>query len=318
MAKPMPIARSLPGQKEEGIRQRSLWIDAFASFRRNHLAMASLFLLIFVLLASIFGPRISPYNYARQDLLNVSQPPSLHHWFGTDDLGRDYLTRILMGGRTAFLVGFLVTSIAASFGIIIGAFSAFRGGWVDNLIMRCTDTILSFPHILLAMFIAGTVRPIITRLSAHSAWLSGSTMVDYLTVFGALAVVSWPGYARLVRGQVLSLTQMEFVTAERMLGASTGRIIKHHLIPNAIGPVIVAASISVGQVMLLESSLSFLGIGIKPPGASWGNMISDSLVTWRYQPFLLAMPGIVLSVVVLAFNFLGDGINDALNPRQRR
>jgi peptide/nickel transport system permease protein len=143
-------------------------------------------------------------------------------------------------------------------------------------------------------------------------------MLDYLTVFGALAIVGWPGYARLMRGQVLSLSQMEIIEAERMIGASTGRIVKHHLVPNAIGPVVVAVSVSFGSAMLLESSLSFLGIGIKPPGASWGNMISDSLVTWCQQPFLLAMPGIVLSVVVLAFNFLGDGINDALNPRGRR
>jgi ABC-type dipeptide/oligopeptide/nickel transport system permease subunit len=299
-------------------RQRNLWIDAWYSFVRNRLALAALIFILFVLLAAIFGPMISPYSYTKQDLFNVAQPPSADHWFGTDALGRDFLTRIMMGGRTAFLVAVVVTGVTATLGILIGAFSAFRGGLTDSVIMRFTDVIISFPHLLLAMFIAGTVRPQIARVTNDISWLRRSTMLDYLTVFGALAIVSWPWYARLVRGQVLSLSQMEFIEAERMIGASTSRIIRHHLVPNAIGPVIVAASVSFGQAMLLESSLSFLGIGIKPPGASWGNMISDALISWRQQPFLLAMPGIVLSLVVLAFNFLGDGINDALNPRDRR
>lgn len=288
------------------------------SFLRNRLALASLIVVAFIVFASFVGPLISPYSYTRQDLFNVSEPPTARHWFGTDALGRDFLTRIMMGGRTAFLVAALVTGIAATLGVLVGAFSAYRSGLVDSVAMRCTDVIIAFPNLILAMFIAGTVRPQIARLTDDISWLRGNTMLDYLTVFGALAIVSWPSYARLVRGQVLSLRQMDFIEAERMIGASTWRIIKHHLVPNAIGPVVVLVSISFGQAMLLESSLSFLGIGIKPPGASWGNMISDSLVSWRQYPFLLAMPGIVLSVVVLCFNFIGDGINDALNPRSRQ
>jgi peptide/nickel transport system permease protein len=299
-------------------RQRNLWIDAWHSFVRNRLALAALIFIALMLLTAIVGPMISPYSYTRQDLLNVAQPPSADHWMGTDALGRDFLTRIMMGGRTAFFIAVLVTSITAILGVAIGAFSAYQGGLTDSAIMRVTDVIISFPHLLLAMFIAGTVRPQIARVTNDISWLRGSAMLDYVTVFGALAIVSWPGYARLMRGQVLTLRQMEFIEAERMIGASTGRIIRHHLVPNAIGPIIVATSASFGQAMLLESSLSFLGVGIKPPAASWGNMINDALITWRQQPFLLAMPGIVLSLVVLAFNFLGDGINDALNPRDRR
>lgn len=293
-------------------------MDAVARFRRNKLAVGSLIFVIFVLLVSIFGPLVSPYDYRRQDLLDVASPPSAAHWFGTDSLGRDYLTRIMMGGRTAFLVAFVVVSLTTVIGVAIGAFSAYMGGWVDGLIMRFTDTILSFPHLLLAMFIAGTLRPRVADWANTIPSLRGSILPDILTVFGALAIVSWPGHARLVRGQVLTLRRMEFIEAERMIGASTRRIIKDHLVPNAIGPVIVAVSGEIGGAMLLESSLSFLGIGIQPPGASWGNMISENLVTWRYQPHLLAVPGIVLAVVVLAFNFVGDGLNDALNPRQQR
>jgi ABC-type dipeptide/oligopeptide/nickel transport system permease subunit len=305
-------------EAERQIKQRSLWGDAVKKFRRNKLALTGFIFVVFVLLASIFGPLISPYDYARQDLLNVSAPPTADHWFGTDALGRDYLTRILMGGRTAFLVAIMVTAISTAIGVIVGAVSAFKGGFVDSVLMRSAEIVNTFPHVLLAMFIAGTVRPQVEKLTRFSDWLSRSSMVDYLTVFGALAMVMWPFYARLVRGQVLSLRQTDFVVAERMMGASSWRIIKHHLLPNAIGPVIVAVSGSFGGAMLLESSLSFLGIGIQPPGASWGNMISESMVTWRQEPFLLASPGIVLSMVVLACNFLGDGLNDALNPRGRR
>ncbi|HEU5326744.1 MAG: ABC transporter permease [Thermomicrobiales bacterium] len=303
---------------EKQVRQRSLWIDAFDRFRRNKMAVGSLAFIIFVLLTAVFGPIISPYDPLRQNLLDVAKPPSMAHWFGTDSLGRDYLTRVMMGGRTAFLVAVVVTTITTVMGVLIGTSAAYWGRWFDNLIMRLTDIIMAFPHLLLAMFIAGTIRPRFLDLTKSITWLRGTGVADYLVVFGALAVVSWPGYARLIRGQVLSLVHSEFIAAERMLGASSWKIMRDHLIPNALGPVIVALSAQFGGAMLLESSLSFLGIGIQPPGASWGNMISDNLLTWRYQPHLLAIPGIVLTLVVLAFNFLGDGLNDALNPRARR
>lgn len=299
-------------------RQRNLWLDAFKRFRRNSMAMAGLSLAIFLLVAAWVGPLVSPYDYARQDLLNVNRPPSWSHWMGTDGLGRDYLTRIMMGGRTAFLVAIIVVGISSLLGLIVGAASAFFGGWVDTVAMRFADTILSFPHLLLAMFVVGTVRPPVVNWLTARGVDREAALPDYLLVFGALAAVGWAGEARLVRSQVLSLRRQEFVTAARAAGAADGRIVRTHLIPNALGPLIVSASAGFGGAMLAESSLSFLGVGIKPPGASWGNMISENLVTWRYQPHLLAMPGIVLAVAVLAFNFVGDGINDALNPRSRR
>lgn len=299
-------------------RQRNLWLDAFKRFRRNKMAMAGLGLAVFLFLTAWVGPLLSPYDFARQDLLAVNQPPSWSHWMGTDGLGRDYLTRIMMGGRTAFLVAAIVVGISSLLGLAIGAASAFFGGWVDTVAMRFADTILSFPHLLLAMFVVGTVRPpVVDWLTARGVDREAA-LPDYLLVFGALAAVGWAGEARLVRSQVLSLRRSEFVTAARAAGAADGRIVRAHLIPNALGPLVVSASAGFGGAMLAESSLSFLGVGIKPPGASWGNMISENLVTWRYQPHLLAMPGIVLALAVLAFNFVGDGINDALNPRSRR
>lgn len=305
----------------ETIQQRNLWADAVERFRKNRMAVASLGFTIFLLLTSIFGPMISPWPYTLQDLHAVTQPPSWTHWLGTDGLGRDYLTRIMMGGRTAFSVAIFVVTIYTTLGIIIGAASAFFGGWVDNLIMRVTDVVLSFPQLLLAMFVAGTLRnPLVNWMDAmygqtRNPLFRDTVVVDYVIVMGALALVRWPDLARLIRGQVLSLSQKEFVEAERAMGAPPWLIIKDHLVPNALGPVVVSVSAGFGGVMLLESSLSFLGIGIEPPGASWGNMISENLVTWRYQPHLLAAPGIVLALAILAFNFLGDGINDALNPR---
>lgn len=298
--------------------QRNLWLDAFSRFRRNRMALASFGFTLFLLLVSLIGPVASPHDFSRQDLLTVNQPPSWQHWFGTDGLGRDYLTRIMMGGRTAFLVAALVVTLTTLLGVLIGATTAYLGGWVDNVVMRITDTIMSFPHLLLAMFVVGTVRPPVADWLAGFAPLRDSALIDYLIVFGALSAVGWAGEARLVRGQVISLKRREFVEAERALGAPTWIIIKNHLIPNALGPVVVSASSQFGSAMLLESSLSFLGMGVQPPGASWGNMISENLVTWRYQPHLLAMPGIVLALTVLATNFVGDGVNDALNPRSGR
>ena len=302
----------------ELIPQRDIWVDAFDRFKENRAALISLGFIIFMLLVSIFGPMISPYDYREQDLLNVAQPPSWEHWFGTDSLGRDYLTRIMMGGRTAFFVAFFVVTITTVLGVAIGAASAFFGGWVDIAIMRITDTIMSFPHLLLAAFVVGMVRnPVVDFLSQYQ-FLRDLALIDYIIVFGALSLVGWAGKARLIRGQVLSLMKREFIEAERAIGAPWYLIIRDHLVPNAMGPIIVAVSAQFGANMLAEASLSFLGIGIRPPGASWGNMIYENLITWRYQPHLLAMPGIVLALMVLAFNFLGDGVNDALNPRQRR
>lgn len=295
---------------------RSLIRDAWGRFAQNRMALAGLTVVVIYLALSIAGPWISPYDYRRQDLLHASEGPSWAHWFGTDGLGRDYLTRVMMGGRTAFVVATVVVGLSSALGLLIGTSAGWIGGAFDNAVMRLADTVMSFPHLLLAVFLVGTVRPPVVRQLTSLGVGRDSIVVDYVLIFGALALVGWAGEARLVRGQVLSLRRSEFIVAAKALGATDRRIVLRHLAPNAIGPLIVSASSAYGGAMLLESSLSFLGVGVRPPGASWGAMISENLVTWRYDPHLLAIPGVVLAVAVLAFNAVGDGINDALNPRR--
>jgi ABC-type dipeptide/oligopeptide/nickel transport system permease subunit len=239
-------------------------------------------------------------------------------------LGRDFLSRILYGARTAFLVASMVTILGGSIGVLLGATAALSDGWVGGLIMRLSDVVLAFPTLLLAVFANKTLRPAVQSQFDSLYDLTGielfhSRLVgDYLVVFGALALVSWPGMTRLVRGQVLSLKHAEFVEAARASGASTSWIITRHILPNVLGPVIVSVTVGFGGAMLLESGLSYLGVGIQPPGASWGGMINENLDKWRYTPHLVLVPGGVLAVVIFAFNFFGDGLNDALNPRRRR
>jgi peptide/nickel transport system permease protein len=256
--------------------------------------------------------------------MNTEQGPTWQHWFGTDELGRDFLSRILYGARTAFLVATMVTIVGGTLGILLGAIAALSERWVGGAIMRLTDVVLAFPHLLLATFANATLRPRVQEgiASLHDATglgvFGGKLIGDYLVVFGSLALVSWPGLARLVRGQVLTLKHAEFVEAARVSGASERWIITRHLVPNILGVVIVSLTVGFGAAMLLESALSYLGVGIQPPGASWGAMINENLAMWRYKPHLVLVPGGVLAVVIFAFNFFGDGLNDALNPRSRR
>jgi peptide/nickel transport system permease protein len=230
----------------------------------------------------------------------------------------------MWGARTAVFVAVVVLTISTVMGVALGSLAAYAGGWVDDMIMRVTDVTLSFPDLLLAAFLSVAVRnPVIdfvARLEARTHWaiLEQTIFLDYLMLFGALAAVGWAGKARLIRGQVLSLREQEFIRAVQALGTPTWMIIRKHLIPNAIAPVIVSMTIQVGSTMLSEASLSFLGLGIQPPGASWGNMVSEGLVFWTRDPHLVYIPGIVLAVAVFGFNFLGDGLNDAMNPRQIR
>jgi len=306
------------------VQQRSLWRDAWDSAIRNPFAIAGGMIVIVFLGAAAIGPAISPYGYTEQNLLNIEQSPSWSHWLGTDELGRDFLSRILYGARTAFLVATMVTLVGGTLGVLFGSVAAMSEGWVGGLIMRLTDVVMAFPTLLLAVFANKTLRPAVQNQFNDLYELTGLELFrsrllgDYLVVFGALALVSWPGMTRLVRGQVLSLKHSEFVEAARASGAGTFWIISRHIFPNVLGPVIVSLTVGFGGAMLLESGLSYLGVGIQPPGASWGAMINENLDKWRYTPHLILVPGGVLAVVIFAFNFLGDGLNDALNPRRRR
>lgn len=308
----------------EYVKQRSLWLDAFERLIRNKAAMMGLFISVAILFVGVFGGWLAPKDYLRTNIYRVAEPPNSDFWLGTDLVGRDVLSRLMHGARTAVFVAVVTIVIGNAIGISVGALAGYMGGKIDDLIMRITDVLFSFPDLLLAAFLSTSVRrPVVEavgRLYNQTGWgiLKETIFLDYIILFGALAMVNWSGIARLIRGQVLSLREQEFIRAEVALGMPRWVVIRRHLIPNAMAPVIVVMSLSVGSVMLSESSLSFLGLGIQPPGASWGNMIQNNLALWRIHPWLVAIPGVTLSIAVFGFNFLGDGLNDALDPRQIR
>ncbi len=303
---------------------RGPWRDAARRLLANRMALVGGTIVLFFIFLAIFGQVLAPQNALQQDLANIAVPPSGAHWFGTDELGRDFFSRILAGARTALIVSVLVTFISAGIGTTVGLISAYARGWVDSVFMRIADLLLAFPPFLLAAFLNATLRPPLKRFLTGIAdgtglgFLSGKELIDFVVVFGALAVISWSSYARLIRSQVLSLREREFVEAARAIGAPTRTILIRHILPNSIAPIIIAISVNFGNAILAESALSYLGVGIQPPTPSWGQMINANLDQWRYYPHLILIPGGVLALLILGFNFFGDGVADALNPRQNR
>ena len=275
----------------------SLWRDAWIKLCKNHLALAGLGLLIFLCVVSLLTPWIAPYGYEQQDLLLGATPPSMQHWLGTDVFGRDMLTRIMWGGRVSLTVGFIATAVALAIGVVWGAVAGYIGGRVDMVMMRLVDILYALPFmifIILLMVVFGR---------------------SMLLLFFAIGAVEWLTMARIVRGQVMSLRKQEFVEAAHSLGLPQWTIIRRHIIPNTLGPVIVYTTLTIPSVMLLEAFLSFLGLGIQPPQSSWGLLINYGVETMEEYPWLLIFPGIALSLTLFALNFLGDGLRDALDPR---
>jgi len=301
---------------EVKIKGRSQWGELWRRLRRNRPAVMGLFIAALLYVTALFAPWLAPYGYDEQNLDAVEQPPSWAYLLGTDEVGRDLLSRIIWGTRSAAFVSITVTLVNLALGVPLGTLAGYFHGWVDTLIMRLADILFAFPGLLFIFFIAATVKPSI------STWvkavglidLARSGYVDYLVVIVALGLVGWPGLARLVRGQILSLKEQEFIVGARAVGASTWRIMFRHLLPNALPPLIVAISMGIGGIILSESTLSLLGIGLQPPNPSWGAMIYSNYRYWRTRPHLVIVPGLVLAAVVFAFNFLGDGLNEALNP----
>lgn len=304
-------------------RGRSPAAEAWRRFRRRRVALAALFVVFLLYFTGIFAPWIAPHSYTDQDLGAANQGPSLAHPLGTDRLGRDLLSRIIWGARTAAIVSLAAVSLGTLFGILIGVAAGYFRGWVDTSAMRLSDILFAFPSLLLVIFIAATVKPTVVGWvrevedALNIRGLVRSGLVDYVVVFGALSFFAWPGMARLVRGQVLSLREYQFVEAARALGASPRRILLVHLLPNALSPVLVAISMSLGSAVTSEVVLSWLGIGIQPPNPSWGAMIWENSGMLRAHPHLLLVPVGVVSLVIFAFNLLGDALNDALNPKVR-
>jgi len=298
--------------------RRTLWGDVWARLRRNRPAVVGLVIIILMYFTAIFAPLIAPYEYDKIDLENVRAGPSLDHPLGTDELGRDVFSRIVWAARSAAFVSIAVTVFGLTLGILFGVSSGYLGGWVDTLIMRISDVLFAFPGLLFVFFIAATIAPTLT------AWLRSiglddlarSDYLDYLVVIIALGLVGWPGMARLIRGQLLSLKKREFILAAQAIGVPTWRIMWRHLLPNAMPPLIVAVSGGMGAIILSEATLSFLGIGLQPPNPSWGAMLYQYYGYWRTELWpLLFIPAAVLVIIILAFSFLGDGLNEALNPQ---
>jgi len=281
----------------EAERGSSLWRDAWLRLRRNRLALLGLCVLSLFSLVALLTPWIAPYDYAQQNLELGAAPPSAAHWLGTDIFGRDLLTQIMYGGRISLAVGFIATAMALLIGVSWGAIAGYAGGRVDALMMRLVDILYALPFmifIVLLMVVFGR---------------------NMLLLFLAIGAVEWLTMARIMRAQVQSLRQQEFVEAAVSIGLSPSAIIRRHLIPNALGPIIVYTTLTIPSVMLLEAFLSFLGLGVQPPQTSWGLLISYGAETMEEYPWLLLYPGLALTLTLFSLNFLGDGLRDALDVR---
>ncbi|HCM27092.1 MAG TPA: peptide ABC transporter, partial [Treponema sp.] len=295
---------------------------AFNRLIANKLAMIGLIVVALLILIALIGPFITPYDFLSQDLMSRNQPPTSLHWFGTDDLGRDVLSRVIYGARTAVLVAFSVTILSFIIGTVLGSLAGYLGGKFDSFVSWLIDITMSIPSLLLVIVINVSLKPTLVNwmdaqfMATHDEFWRNTIWVDFAIVFGSLALIKWPKAARIIRGQILSIRNKNYVMAAKAIGVPTSRILTAYVIPNAIGPIIVSFSATLGEAMVLESSFSFLGVGVRPPIPSWGNMISDGLRVWQLYPHVLAAPALVLAIATIAFSFLGDGLNDALNPRQ--
>ena len=268
-------------------------------FMRHTPAVVGILFILFLVLLALFSPWIAPYDPVDSNLRLRGAPPSAEHWFGNDDIGRDILSRLIYGTRIALIVGLGATSIAVAIGVLVGATAGYFGGKVDFLLSRLVDALMAFPILALLLTLST---------------IFGPSLRNVVLVIG---VTFWASYARVIRAEVLSLRERDYVLAARASGASNGRIILRHIVPNAIGPVIILASLAIGSVIIFESALSFLGMGIQRPTPSWGTMLSDGREYIRNYPHIAIAPGLAIAFTVLAFNLVGDGLRDALDPRER-
>jgi peptide/nickel transport system permease protein len=278
-------------------------------FRRHKLAMAGMTVILFLILISILANVISPnHPILDQNLRNRNAGPSAEHLMGTDVLGRDIFSRLLFAGRISLFVAFTVVILSETFGALVGAISGFYGGWVDAVIQRFTEFMITLPTLPLLLAFSAVLRGM-TIPWLPREWSSAVIVIVVLTVFG------WTGACRLVRGMVLSLREREFIEASRALGMSDFRIIVRHMLPNALPPLIVDATLGLGGIIIAESSLSFLGLGISPPVPTWGNMLSEYRADMWMHPTKVFAPGLAIFLASLSFNYVGDGLRDALDPR---
>jgi len=271
--------------------------NVFKKALANPLAMAGFIIIVTVFLLAMFAPLISPYDPNDINVKAILLGPTWNHWMGTDGLGRDVLSRMLHGGRISLLVGLVAVGISTAIGILLGALSGYYRGWVDTVIMRLVDVMLSIPSFFLILAVIAFLTP---------------SIINIMIVIG---LTSWMGVTRLVRAEFLSLSEREFVLASRTLGAKDARLIFTHLLPNSLTPIIVSAVLGVAGAVLMESGLSFLGLGVQAPQASWGNILTDGKEYIQFAWWLSLFPGLAILVTVLGYNLLGEGLRDALDPR---
>ncbi len=286
-------------QTEEAYDSSSYWRDAWERLKRNRQAMIGLYILLTLLAFAIVGPWITPYTYYETHLQLKNQPPSWQFWFGTDELGRDLFTRLWWGARISLFVGMAASLIDLVIGVFYGALAGFIGKKTEELMMRTADILYAIPYLLVVILLMVVIG-------------SGLT-----TIIIALTMTGWIGMARIVRGQILQIKELDFVKAAYAIGASRRRILTQHLIPNAMGPIIVTVTLTVPTAIFTEAFLSFLGLGVQAPIASWGTMASDGLSALRYYPWRLFFPAAFISITMFSFNLLGDGLHDAFDPRLR-
>lgn len=268
--------------------------------RRNRLAMAGGIVVMLLFVISVLAPWLTPHHPSAINAWEVLQPPSWQHWFGTDELGRDVLSRILFGARISLKVGFVAVGIAVALGAVVGLIAGYYGGWIDTLLMRLVDIMLCFPTFFLILAVIAFLQP--------SIWI----------IMVVIGLTGWMGVARMVRAEVLTVREMDYILAARCIGCSDLRIILRHILPNALSPVLVAATLGVAGAILTESALSFLGIGVQPPTPSWGNILTSGKDYIEFAWWLSLFPGLAILVTVLSYNLLGEGIRDALDPRTLR
>ncbi|MNW29419.1 Oligopeptide transport system permease protein OppC [compost metagenome] len=282
----------------------SAWRDAWQRLCANKMAMTALIILGIIVLAAIIGPVISGwvhgYNYYSNDLLNTNQPPTAEHWFGTDDLGRDMFVRTWMGARISLIVGLAAACIDLLIGVIYGGTMGYFGGRVDEIMNKFSEILYSIPYLLVTILLLVVMEPSLG------------------TIILALTITGWINMSWIVRGEIMQLKNREFVLASRSMGAGSGRLLFRHLLPNAVGPIIVTVTLSVPNAIFSEAFLSFLGLGVQAPIASLGSMINDALTGWLYYPWRMLFPAAVISLTMLCFNIFGDGLRDALDPKLKK
>ncbi len=294
-----PLERKTSDEEQVSSLSSSYWRESFLRLRANKLAMVGMGILGALLFMAIFGPLFSQYEYCDLHLSLKNIPPSAQFILGTDELGRDVFTRICWGARISLFIGICAALIDLILGVMIGSLAGVIGGKVDEVIMRIADILYSIPYLLIVIMIMVVMGPGIS------------------TIIVALTITGWIGMARIVRGQILQLKELDFVRAARALGGSQWRILLRHLIPNAMGPIIVTMTLTIPTAIFAEAFLSFLGLGVQAPMASWGTMASDGLPAMRYYPWRIFLPASFISLTMLCFNVVGDGMRDAFDPRLR-